>query len=168
MKSKKSMRSIHVGSGPARILVILVLTMSTVFSIFGQATPKSPASPADINRFLGKWSAVHNGTTYFLLELHKDRGTLAGGIRVCAFTIGEGDHPEITITNERLGKSLPIRNVVISGKSLTFDWKDPDGDENHFKFERTEENSGRLNWRELPVDAKMPVIALTRQATKTS
>ena len=166
MKSKQSIRSIHVGFGPACIL-ILALAMSAT-TAFAQTPVKSPAIPADINQFVGKWSAVHNGTTYFLLEFHNDNGTLAGGIRVCAFTIGEGDHPEITITNERLGESLPIRNVAISGKSLTFDWKDPDGDENHFKFERTEENSGRLNWRELPADAKMPVIALTRQTAKTS
>jgi len=152
----------------ASIFVILVLAMSPTFSAFGLAAAQSPAIPADINQFVGKWSAVHNGTTYFLLELHNDNGTLAGGIRVCAFTIGEGEYPEITITNERLAESLPIRNVVISGKSLTFDWKDPDGDDNHLKFERTAENSGRLNWRELPADAKMPVIALTRQTAKTS
>src|SRR5262249_14382666 len=113
------------------------------------------------------WSATHNGTQYFILELHKENGTLAGGIRVCAFTMsGEGDHMDITITKETLSENLPIRNLTISGKSLSFDWKDPDGDENDLKFERTAEDSARLNWRDVPADVKMPVIPLTKQKAK--
>ena len=78
---------------------------------------------------------MHAGTSYFILELHKENGTLAGGIRVCTFTTsGEGERADMTITNKTLSESLPIRNLIVSGKSLSFDWKDPDGDENHLKF----------------------------------
>jgi hypothetical protein len=163
VKLQKNNRSPQNGFGTVFVLAAFIFVASSAFLGFAHQA-QSPAVPTDINLFVGTWSAVHSETPYFVLELHNENGTLAGGIRVCAFTMnGEGEHADITITNKNLAPSLPIRNLVLSGKSLSFDWKDPDGDENHLKFERTAENSGRLNWRDLPDGAKMSVIMLSKR-----
>ena len=166
MKSKQNIRSHQNGFRTVFVLAAFMLVASSAFVGFAH---QGSQSPAGINQFIGTWSAMHDGTSYFILELHKENGTLAGAIRICAFTsTGEGEHADMTITDKILSASLPIRDVVVSGKSLSFDWKDPDGDENHLRFERTAENSGRLRWHDLPAGAKMPTIPLTRQTTKSS
>jgi hypothetical protein len=168
MKSKKNTGSYQNGFRTVFVLAAFVVVASSAFLAFAKQTSQSATVPADINQFIGTWSAVHDGTSYFILELHIENGALTGGIRVCAFTMnGEGEHADITITNKTPSATLPIRNLVAYGKSLSFDWKDPDGDKNHLKFERTAENSGRLSWHDLPADAKMPVILLTKQTAKT-
>jgi len=167
MKLGKNTHPIRNGFGTVFVLAAFLLVASSAFLGFAHQASQSRPAPADIAPFIGTWSAVHNGTSYFVLELHKENETLAGGIRVCAFTMsGEGEHADVTITNETPSESLPVRNLVVSGKSLTFDWKDPDGDENHLKFERIGENSGRLDWLDLPEGVKMPVISLNRQPAK--
>ena len=167
MKSKKTIRLHQNGFRTVFVLAAFVVVASSAFLGFAKQASQSPVVPADINQFVGTWSAVHAGTSYFILELHKENEALAGGVRVCTFTTsGEGEHADMTITDKTLSPNLPIRNLIVSGKSLSFDWKDPDGDENHLKFERTSENSGRLNWRDLPEGAKMPVILLTRRVMK--
>jgi hypothetical protein len=167
MKIEKNARLIRNGFGTVFVLAAFILVASSAFLGFAHQASQSASVPADLNQFIGTWKAVHNGTSYFVLELHKENETLAGGIRVCAFTMsGEGERADVTITNEKPSESLPIHNLVVSGKSLTFGWKDPDGDENHLKFERTAENSGRLNWLDLPEGVKMPAISLNRQAAK--
>jgi len=169
MKSKKNIRSHQNGFRTVFVLAAFIVIASSAFLAFAKQASQSPDVSSDISQFVGTWSAVHGGTSYFILDLHKENGTLAGGISVCAFTMsGEGEHADITITNKTPSASLPIRNLVVSGKSLSFDWKDPDGDENHLKFERTAENSGRLSWHDLPADARMPVIVLDKQTTKNS
>ncbi len=169
MKSKQSIRSYQNGFRTVFVLAAFVLVASSAFVGLSHQAAQSTPAISDINQFVGTWSAAHAGTSYLILELHITNGTLAGGIRVCAFTAtGEGEHADMTITDKTLSASLPIRNIVVSGKSLSFDWKDPDGDENHINFERTDENAGRLKWHDLPADAKMPVIPLTRQTTKPS
>jgi hypothetical protein len=167
MRLEKNARLIRNGFGTVFVLAAFILVASSAFLGFAHQASQSASVPTDIDQFIGTWSAVHNGTSYFVLELHKENETLAGSIRVCAFTMnGEGEHGDVTITNERPSASLPISNLVSSGKSLIFDWKDPDGDENHLKFERTAENSGRVSWLDLPEGVKMPVIPLNRQAAK--
>lgn len=149
-------------------LLLLVLVVLAVSSVFAQQKSQTN-NPAEIDKFVGTWSASHNGTQYFVLELHKENSALTGAIRVCSFSMqGDGENADVTVTNDKLSESLPIRNVVLSGKSIKFDWKDPDGDENHIQFERTAESSGRLKWRDLPAGAKMPAIVLNRQTAKDS
>jgi len=169
MKSKNNIRWHQTGFTTVFVLATFILTASSAFVGFAQQASQPTAAAADSDQFAGTWSAVHAGTSYFILELHKENGTLAGGIRVCTFTTsGEGEQADMTITNKTLSESLPIRNLIVSVKSLSFDWKDPDGDQNHLKFERTTEHSGRMSWHDLPADAKMPVISLTRENTKSS
>src|SRR5215475_14244250 len=163
MKPRKRTHLYRNGFGAAFLCATLVLIASSAFVVLAEQASQ-PA--ANLNQFVGTWSAVHAGTSYFVLDLHEENGTLAGGIRVCSFTMNrEGEHADITITNKTLSVSLPVLNVVANGKSLSFDWKDPDGDENHLKFELIAGNSGRLNWHGLPAGAKMPSILLAKQTT---
>ncbi|HWY42910.1 MAG TPA: hypothetical protein VNX66_05400 [Candidatus Sulfotelmatobacter sp.] len=78
---------------------------------------------------------------------------------------GEGEHADMTITYKTLSPNLPIRNLVVSGKSLSFDWKDLDGASSSSAHPK---NSGRLSWHDLRADAKMPVILLNKQTARTS
>jgi hypothetical protein len=51
-------------------------------------------------------------------------------------------------------------------ESLTFDFKDPDGDETHWKLEVTGVNVGRLSWIGLPdgiKDVPVPVMKSERK-----
>jgi hypothetical protein len=92
-------------------------------------------------------------------------GKLLDGIRVCAFTINTEDTGKIVeITDRTLSSSVPVRNLEIFGKSLSFDWKDPDGDENHWKLELTGTNAGRIIWLRLAKDLKAEPIPVTRPA----
>jgi hypothetical protein len=82
---------------------------------------------------------------------------LAGGISVCSFNMRmEGTRQVINIVDKTLTESFPIRNLGVSGKSLSFDWKDPDGDEDHLEFEEIGTDAGRLNWVGLPNDLELP------------
>jgi hypothetical protein len=73
----------------------------------------------------------------------------------------------IMITDKSFTEVLPARNFEISGKSLSFAWKDPDGDENHFKLEATDANAGRLYWIGLPSELRVAPIPVTRGTEKT-
>ena len=73
----------------------------------------------------------------------------------------------INIVDKTLTESFPIRNLGVSGKSLSFDWKDPDGDEDHLEFEVMGTDAGRLNWVGLPNGLELPSISVTREAAKT-
>jgi hypothetical protein len=59
---------------------------------------------------------------------------------------------------------LPLRNLIVSGKSVAFDWKDPDGDENHWKLELTGTDAGQLIWVGLPNGLKAEPIPVSRSA----
>jgi len=103
-----------------------------------------------------------------VLELRLEKGKLVGGIRVCSFNMRmEGTRQIINIADKTLTESLPILNLGVSGKSLSFDWKDPDGDEDHLEFEVIGTDAGRLNWVGLPNGLELPSISVTRQAAKT-
>jgi hypothetical protein len=131
------------------------------------ATPKQAARPAaataDLQQFAGKWTALHKGTPILVLELHVEKGKLAGGIQVCGFTINTEDNGKIVeITDSTLSAALPVSNLEVSGKSLSFDWKDPDGDENHWKLELTGSDAGQLRWIGLPKGLTAEPIPVTK------
>jgi len=121
------------------------------------------ASPG-AQRFVGTWIAVHDATPIIVLELHPEKEKLAGTMRVCSFrTATEGSGKVIEIADPTLTDRLPVHILDISGQSLSFDWKDPDGDENHWKLEVTGKGSGRLNWIGLPDGLKAEPIPVTRK-----
>jgi hypothetical protein len=137
---------------------------------FGISTfPHPPAQPAatasSVQQFTGTWTALHDGTPIIVIELHLEKGKLVGAMRVCSFrTATEGDGEFVEITDPALTDSLPVHNLGISGQSLSFDWKDPDGDVNHWKLEMTGKDAGRLNWIGLPNGLKAAPIPVTKEA----
>jgi len=145
----------------------LLMGASMGISAFSlQVAPPSKAS-GDMQQFVGTWTATHQGTRFLVLELHVEKSKLAGGIKTCSFNMDMQDGTDlITITDEKLTESFPIRNASVSGNSLSFDWKDPDGDEDHLKLEVTSVDAGRLHWVGLPDGLKVAPIPVTKDAAK--
>lgn len=136
-------------------------------SAFSLQVAQPSKASGELQQFVGTWTALHEGTRFLILELHVEKGKLAGGIRTCSFNMDmEGGTDAITITDKVLTESLPIRNAMISGSSLSFDWKDPDGDEDHLKLEVTGTDAGRLHWVGLPDGLKVAPIPVTKGAAK--
>ena len=149
----------------ASILLAVTCLGASAFSL-QVSHPRTAA--ADQRPFAGTWTAVYNGTTIMVLELRTENGKLAGGMRVCSFNINtEGGGQVIAVTDKTLVASLPARNFVVSGKSLWFDWKDPDGDEMHWKLELTAAGRGNLHWMQLPDGLKALPIPVTKDAPKS-
>ncbi len=138
---------IALGIIAAAVLAIGCLGVSA-FS-FQVAQPAPPSS--DLQSFVGTWTAAFEDAQYLVLDLRPESGKLAGGIKVCSFQINtEASRELITITDKTFTESLPIRNLQPSQKFLSFDWRDPDGDENHLKFELTGSDTATLTWIGLP------------------
>ena len=133
---------------------------------FQMAQPGNPLG--DLQQFVGTWTASHEGTPFLILELHSEKGALAGGIRVCSFNLDmKNGTNNVTITDKKFTESLPVSNLKVSNKSLTFDWKDPDGDEDYWKLEVSSAKVGRLSWVGLPHEMTVAPIQVSREAAKT-
>ena len=129
-------------------------------SAFSFQVAQTASTPAETQPFIGTWTAEHEGTRFIVLDLHLANGKLAGGMRMASklHINTEGSGVAIEITDKTLLESLPVRNFRVSDKSLTFDFKDPDGDETHWKLEVTGMSAGRLSWVGLPDGMKgLPV-----------
>jgi hypothetical protein len=123
----------------------------------------SVAAADNIQPFVGKWTALLDGTRIVELVLRVEKGNLTGAIRVCGFSIDtEGTGKLGLVTNEKMSPDLSLRNVKNSGKSVSFDWTDPDGDENHWKLELTQTDAGRLILVGLPSGLKAEPIPVSR------
>jgi hypothetical protein len=123
------------------------------------------SSPDATQLFVGTWTAQIDGTRIIELALHTEKGSLTGTIRICGFSIDtEGTGKLGLVTNEKMSPDLPLRNVKVSGKSVSFDWTDPDGDENHWKLDLTGADSGRLIWISLPAGLKAEPIPVNRNS----
>jgi hypothetical protein len=142
-------------------------SMVTLLSVPGFPMPAARVATAtDLQPFAGIWTALHDGTRIVELVLRVEKGNLAGAIRICSFTINtEGSGKIDQITNAKLSGDLPLRNLTVSGKSVSFDWKDPDGDENHWKLELTGTDAGRLVWVGLPSGLKADPIPVNRTSS---
>jgi hypothetical protein len=71
------------------------------------------------------------------------------------------------VTDPTLSKSLPINNIKISGRSMSFDWKDPDGDNDHWRLELTGENDGQIVSVGLPRGVRVQPIAVSKNISKS-
>jgi hypothetical protein len=148
---------------------VAALSLSMLGSVNGLAFPGPQARPMavanDVQPFAGRWTAMHDGIRIVELALRVERGRLAGAIRICTFTINTESTGKIgQVTNDKLSADLPLRNLIVSGKSVAFDWKDPDGDENHWKLELTGTDAGQLIWVGLPNGLKAEPIPVSRSA----
>lgn len=135
-------------------------------------TPMLPASEAkavvqapsgSTQPLVGTWTAQIDGTRIIELVLRTEKGSLTGTIRVCGFSIDtEGSGKLGLVTNEKMSPDLPLRNTKVSGNSVSFEWTDPDGDENHWKLELAGSDAGRLIWLNLPTGLKAEPIPVSR------
>jgi hypothetical protein len=151
-------------------LSLTILTAIGFSILILVAVPMLPVSEArsvvaadNIQPFTGTWTALLDGTRIVELVLRVEKGNLTGAIRVCGFSIDtEGTGKLGLVTNEKMSPDLSLRNVKISGKSVSFDWTDPDGDENHWKLELTRTDAGRLVLVGLPSGLNAEPIPVVR------
>jgi hypothetical protein len=144
-----------------RILSVLVITVF-VFTLPTRAQKKLPQS--QILPFIGTWTAVHAGTPIIVLHLRSENGELIGDVQVCSYTVNSETTGTVdVVTDPTLSTNLPINNVKISGRSVSFDWKDPDGDNDHWRLELTGKNDGQIVWVDLPGDVTTQPIPVSRR-----
>jgi hypothetical protein len=126
----------------------------------------SPES--DIRPFAGTWTAVHAGTPIIVLHLRSEKGELVGGVQVCSFSVNtESSGAVDVVTDSTLSETLPIHNVKISGRSIFFDWKDPDGDDDHWRLELTGKDAGQITWVGLSSGLKAQPIPVNKNVPKS-
>ena len=49
---------------------------------------------------------------------------------------------------------------------MSFDWTDPDGDNDHWRLELSGEKDGRIVWEDLPSDVKVLPIPVSKNIPK--
>jgi hypothetical protein len=134
----------------------------------GQALAQTKPLESGIRPFIGTWTAMHAGTPIIVLHLRSEKGQLAGGVQVCGYTVNTETTGEVdVVTDPTLSKSLPVTNIKVSGSSISFDWKDPDGDNDHWRLELTGENAGQIVWLDLPSDVKVQPVPVSRNISKS-
>jgi hypothetical protein len=57
----------------------------------------------------------------------------------------------------------PLRGV----RSISFGWKDRDGDIDHWRLELTGKNAGQIVWVDLPSDVKVQPIPVSKTIAKS-
>ncbi|MGC2765986.1 MAG: hypothetical protein WB607_10830 [Candidatus Acidiferrum sp.] len=154
----------------SRIGSVTVLNITALVFAGHSAGPtlaqmKPPES--EILPFIGTWTAVHSGTPIIVLHLRSEKGQLGGGIQVCSYSVNTETTGTVdVVTDPTLSKSLPINNIKVSGKSMSFDWKDPDGDNDHWRLELTGKDDGQIVWVGLPSDVRVQPIPVSRNIPK--
>ena len=123
---------------------------------------------SEIVPFIGTWTAVHAGTPIIVLHLRSEKGQLVGGIQVCSYSVNTETSGTVdVVTDSTLSKILPINNIKVSRRSMSFDWKDPDGDNNHWRLELTGKNDGQIVWVGLPSDVRVQSIPVSKNISKS-
>jgi hypothetical protein len=154
-----------------RIGTVTVLTITALVFAGHWAGPtlaqiKPPES--EILPFIGTWTAVHAGTPIIVLHLRSEKNQLVGGIQVCSYSVNTETTGTVdVVTDPTLSKSLPINTIKVSGRSVSFDWKDPDGDNNHWRLELTGKNDGQIVWVGLPSDVRVQPIPVSKNIPKS-
>ena len=131
-------------------------------SILAQIGPPE----SEIRPFIGTWTAVHDGTPIIVLHLRSEKGELVGGVQVCSYSVTSAGTVDV-VTDSTLSKSFPIKNIKVSGGSISFDWTDPDGDNDHWRLELTGENAGQILCVGLPSDVRVQPIAVSKSIPKS-
>ena len=148
-----------------RIVAVLVITVF-VFALPMLAQKKLPQS--QIRPFIGTWTAVHAGTPIIVLHLRSEKGELVGDVQVCSYSVNTETTGTVdVVTDPTLSTNLPIKNIIVSGRSVSFDWKDPDGDNDHWRLELTGKDDGQIVWVDLPRDVKVQPIPVSRNTPKS-
>ena len=102
-----------------RIVAFLVIT---VF-VFADATLGQKKPPeSQIRPFIGTWTAVHDGTPIIVLHLRSEKGELVGAVQVCSYSVNTETTGTVdVVTDPTLSKNLPLNNIKISGRSVSFE-----------------------------------------------
>ena len=152
--------------GSVTVLTITVLVFAGHWASPTLAQIKPPES--EILPFIGTWTAFHAGTPIIVLHLRPEKGQLVGGIQVCSYSVNTETSGTVdVVTDSTLSKILPINNIKVSGRSMSFDWKDPDGDNNHWRLELTGKNDGQIVWVGLPSDVRVQPIPVSKNIPKS-
>ncbi|MGB2664977.1 MAG: hypothetical protein WAK48_13295 [Candidatus Acidiferrum sp.] len=154
-----------------RIGSVIVLTFTALVSS-GRRVSSSLAQTrppeSEIRPFIGTWTAVHTGTPIIVLHLRSEKGELVGDVQVCSYSVNTDTTGTVdVVTDPTLSKSLPINNIKVSGRSMSFNWKDPDGDNDHWRLELTGKNDGQIVWVDLPSDVKVQPIPVSKTIAKS-
>ncbi len=108
--------------GSVTVLTITALVFAGHWAGPTLAQIKPPES--EILPFIGTWTAVHSGTPIIVLHLRPEKGQLVGGIQVCSYSVNTETSGTVdVVTDSTLSKILPINNIKVSGRSMSFDWK---------------------------------------------
>ena len=154
-----------------RIAGVTVLTTTAVVFTghwVGSTLAQTRPPETEIRPFIGTWTAVHAGTPIIVLHLRSEKGELVGDVQVCSYSVNTETTGTVdVVTDPTLSKSLPINNIKVSGRSMSFDWKDPDGDNDHWRLELTGKNAGQIVWVDLPSDVKVQPIPVSKTITKS-
>ena len=135
-------------------VILLIVTGS-----IAQTKPQN----SDTQPFIGTWTAVHAGTPIIVVHLHSEKGELAGEVQVCSYNVNtESTGTVEVVTDKTLSKNVAIRNVKVSGRSMSFEWTDPDGDTDHWRLELTGKDSGQIVWVDLPSGVKVQPIPVNK------
>ena len=153
----------------SRIGSVTVLNITALVFAGHSAGPtlaqiKPPES--EILPFIGTWTAVHAGTPIIVLQLRSEKSELVGAIQVCGYSVNTTGTVDV-VTDPTLSKSLPINTIKVSGRSMSFDWTDPDGDNDHWRLELTGKNEGQIVWVGLPSDVRVQPIAVSKNIPKS-
>jgi hypothetical protein len=150
----------------AAVLAIAALAFAGHWVGSTMAQIKPPET--EILPFLGTWTAVHAGTPIIVLHLRSEKDQLVGGIQVCSYSVNTETTGTVdVVTDPTLSKSLPMNNIKVSGRSMSFDWKDPDGDSDHWRLELTGKNDGQIVWVGLPSDVRVRPIPVSKNIPKS-
>lgn len=134
----------------------------------GSALSQVKPTQSDIRPFIGTWTAVHAGTPIIVLHLRSEKGGLVGGIQVCSYSVNTETTGTVdVVTDPTLSKNLSIYNITISARSMSFDWKDPDGDNDHWRLELTGKDVGQIVWVGLPSGVKVLPIPVNKNVSKS-
>ena len=150
-----------------QIGIVTMLTVTTLVFAAHWAVPslaQTKPLESEILPFLGTWTAVHAGTPIIVLRLRSEKGQLVGGIQVSSYSVNTETTGTVdVVTDPTLSKNLPIDNIKVSGRSMSFDWTDPDGDNDHWRLELTGENDGQIVWVGLPSGVRVKPIPVRKK-----
>ena len=93
---------------------------------------------------------------------------MVGGIQVCRYSVNTETTGTVdVVTDPTLSKTISIRNVKVSGRSMSFDWTDPDGDNDHWRLELTGKDAGQIVWVGLPSGVTVQPIPVSKTLPKS-
>jgi hypothetical protein len=150
--------------GSVTVLTITALVFAGHWA--GPTLAEIKPTESEILPFIGTWMAVHAGTPIIVLNIRSEKGQLFGDIQVCSYSVNTEGTVDV-VTDPTLSKSLPINNVKVSSRSMSFDWKDPDGDNDHWRLELTGKNDGQIVWVGLPSDVRVQPIPVRKNIPKS-